>query len=247
MRGGKDVKERAWLKSPLLSFLEGLLNFLYPPLCWGCRERLPEECRDVCPRCREAMQRCREVCLPAELFRSSLQDELWFTGSIAFFEYTPVVQELVHAFKYRGTSRLARFFAEQIADCATTIPALSEADALVPVPLHRTRFRERGYNQAEMLARSLALIILKPVYVEALRRIRYTAQQAKLSAAQRTANIRGAFQAETSFVSGRKLVLVDDVLTTGSTLNECARVLRQAGAVNVHALTLVRVEADKKL
>ena len=114
---------------------------------------------------------------------------------------------------------------------------LAEASIVVPVPLHRRRRRARGFNQALELARYLEL----PV-VEALRRTRATQSQTDLPAAKRHANVRGAFALRRgSDLRGLRIVLVDDVSTTGATLDACARVLREAGALDVSALTAARV------
>ena len=119
---------------------------------------------------------------------------------------------------------------------------LSEASIVVPVPLHRRRRRARGFNQAADLAQHLGL----PV-VEALRRRRATQSQTDLPAAKRHANVRGAFAIRRGVdVAGLRIVLVDDVSTTGATLESCARVLREAGALDVSALTAARVVSSPR-
>jgi ComF family protein len=141
----------------------------------------------------------------------------------------------VHALKYDGRRSLARPLAALMKSRGTEV--LKGADACVPVPLHRARHRRRGFNQAAELAGHLGL----PV-IPALRRTRRTASQTDLPAAQRYANVRGAFElARRTNVCGMVLVLVDDVSTTGATLDACARVLLDAGAREVRALTAARV------
>ena len=112
--------------------------------------------------------------------------------------------------------------------------------AIIPVPLHSARERERGFNQAALLAKLLGRTSGIPVQ-EALNRVRYTTSQTAFDRAERIENLRGAFQVrENSDVRNMRLLLVDDVLTTGSTLSECARVLKKAGALSVHAITAAR-------
>jgi ComF family protein len=144
---------------------------------------------------------------------------------------------LVHALKYDGLSALAEPMGQSLA------PALVEwgitPDLLVPVPLHSSRERRRGFNQAALLARSLGERVDVPVAGRLLRRTRATSPQVRTAgAAARRANVAGAFAvAEQSRVPGRTVLLVDDVCTTGATLRACADALRTAGARTVYALT----------
>jgi len=140
----------------------------------------------------------------------------------------------VHALKYDRRATVARRLAAMMAAAGTDV--LSGTDALVPVPLHRSRERSRGFNQARELARHVGVPVL-----EALVRARKTEPQADLPAARRSANVRGAFRLVAGVdVEGLTLVLVDDVSTTGATLNGCAGTLLAAGASEVRALTAAR-------
>ena len=158
----------------------------------------------------------------------------------AIGEYDGVLREIIHALKYDGrrstAARLARLMAQQGA------AVLCGADAVVPVPLHPKRERERGFNQADDLARGLAL----PV-ANILRRIKSTSPQVDLSAAERRRNVKDAFRLigkkDRPDFDGGIFVLVDDVATTGATLDACARVLTAAGAREVRALTAARVSS----
>lgn len=116
-----------------------------------------------------------------------------------------------------------------------------EADLLVPVPISRTRQRQRGYNQAAMLARALAENVAIPFYPQALHRVRSTPSQVGLDRNARRENVRGAFVADPRWVRGKRVVVVDDVCTSGATLEACAAALYQAGAVSVWGFTLARV------
>jgi ComF family protein len=141
----------------------------------------------------------------------------------------------VHALKYDGRRSLARPLGLRLARAGSDI--LAGADLVVPVPLHRSRRRARGFNQAAEIARHLGL----PV-TDALRRVRATPSQTDLPAARRHANMRNAFAMRwRADVGGRRVVLVDDVSTTGATLDACARALMDAGALEVRALTAARV------
>ena len=144
------------------------------------------------------------------------------------------MRAIVQALKYDARPTLARHLAMRMRDAGAEV--LIDADVVVPVPLHRSRERTRGFNQARELARHLGL----PV-AGALSRTRRTASQADLPAARRDANVRGAFRWRTGVpVNGAIVVLVDDVVTTGATLNACAAPLIDAGAKEVRALTAAR-------
>jgi ComF family protein len=191
-----------------------------PPLCATCGDPLPTWrpiSRDArrCARCRRrpsAIACCR-----------------------AIGPYTGSLRDIIHALKYDGCRSLAPALAARLRECGAEL--LRDADVVVPVPLHRRRRRRRGFNQAEDLARHLG----RPV-ARALRRRRATRAQADLPAAQRHANVRDAFAPRRwCDVRGRRAVIVDDVCTTGATLEACARVLRDAGASEVSALTAARV------
>jgi len=154
------------------------------------------------------------------------------------------VEPFVHAFKYRNLPGLAVPLADRLCTLAGLRPATREMfgsnPLIVPVPLFPTRLRERGYNQAELLAHRIAAVAAMPCATDRLVRIRATPPQVGTSGrAQRRDNMQGAFAVPASAdVRDRDIVLVDDVTTTGATLDDCARALKEAGARSVAALTL---------
>ena len=156
--------------------------------------------------------------------------------SRAIGEYEGALRSIVHALKYDGRRSLAKPLAARM--CETGHAVLEGAHLVVPVPLHTSRRRERGFNQANDLAEHLGL----PV-VHALRRARATAPQVSLAAGRRHANVRQAFRATRAArrLAGKIVVIVDDVSTTGATLEACARALDGAGTREMRALTAARV------
>ena len=227
---------------PAVLFFRGLIDFVYPPLCLLCDERLAEDETFLCSGCRETLSAVEGPICNGEDYSRKLMGKVYFARSVAFFHYTPAMQKLIHGFKYRNLPRLVDFFAEEISRRMFNMPGCLEFDLMVPVPLHGTRRRERGYNQAELLARRLSEKTGIPLLHDGLIRTRYTSQQAKLDGRQRSENVKNAFRVKNpQNVHRRKTAVVDDVLTTGNTLNECARVLLEAGAEQVTALTIVRI------
>jgi ComF family protein len=206
-----------------------LLDLLFPPRCVGCG-RGGHWC---CPTCVAAI-------VPAPASQDGLEPlaGLWTAGL-----YLHPLDQAIHALKYEGKRQVAWPLGRLLAETyrrqvhARMLPA-----AIVPVPLHPRRQAERGYNQSALLARVLGRGVGLPVIEDALRRSRDTPQQVGLSAAQRQANVARAFtcQPHHPALVGKRLLLVDDVCTTGATLGACAGVLLAAGAREVWGLTLAR-------
>jgi ComF family protein len=164
-----------------------------------------------------------------------------FTYARSGARYEGTLRDVLHAFKFSRKVALVSPLSEVVlagrADAASR-----PVDIVVPVPLHRARERERGYNQASLLARRVARSLEAAFGERVLRRVRATAAQADLSGAERIANVRGAFALrDGEAVRGRHVAVVDDVLTTGATVFECARMLRAGGAASVGILTVARV------
>jgi ComF family protein len=234
-----------------------ILDLLFPPRCQCCEEFSSDL---ICAECRETITRIEppfcETC--GRPFDSAAQAartcgdcrlaHFRFDLARAVGTHTEALRRAIIAFKFHGRTRLrdplAGMLTEYLRSPHTDLDP-DAVDVVVPVPLHDARLRWRGYNQSALLAGAVGGAIGKPVRCDLLVRQRETEPQIDLTPAQRRDNVRGAFAAPRSFaVRDRRVLLIDDVFTTGATLSECARVLKRAGATRVIALTLSRSRPD---
>lgn len=229
------------------NFIPGLLNnclslarILLPQSCLLCGADSADE--PLCPPCLADLpwlpRRCCEVCaLPlasGKVCGTCLERPPRFDRVEAIFAYRFPVDALIHAFKYRGRLALARILGELLAQRVAR-----DVDAIVPMPLARGRLAERGFNQALEIAREVAACTGMPLLPAACRKVADTPPQAALPWKERARNVRRAFVCDVD-LDGKRIAVVDDVLTTGATLNELARVLRRAGAREVRGWVVAR-------
>ena len=212
--------------------------------CSSCWARMAPVGPPLCPQCGWPFPSPRALeASPTHLCGRCRTTRVHFTVARAatLYEAKGPGREAILAFKHTGRDSLGRHLAELMAERSGPIMAEGPWDVLAPVPLHPRRERERGFNQAAFLARHLARRVGLPVAARALRRVRETPPQSG-DPTDRQRNVRGAFAvARPAQVAGRHVLLIDDVLTTGATANECARALRRSGARRVGVFTLARV------
>ncbi|MGC9316932.1 MAG: double zinc ribbon domain-containing protein, partial [Armatimonadota bacterium] len=256
--GGRGRSHRRGVEPPDAMGSRGigdeLLDLLFPPRCQVCGR---PGAQPLCETCREEVLfiggHCCALCgVPlretqrASMLCADCRDGRDISGARAVGLHTGSLREAVLAFKFRGRTRLADPLAEMLVDAfrgqaeGKGLP-LSECAALVPVPLHAQRRAWRGFDQAELLAERMAPEVGLPVCTDAIERVRNTTPQTEMDRRERLTNVRDAFEARRVWrLRGRAVILIDDVFTTGATIQECARTLRAAGAVAVYALTVTR-------
>ena len=219
------------------------LNLLFPQwcigcakegsfICYSCRSSLPRVMPPLCPRCGRPQ--------PSGILCSSCVSwQAEIDGIRSPFRFDGVMRQAIHQLKYRNLRALAAPLAQMLNDYLITNPMPGEV--LVPVPLHRKRLRERGYNQSSLLAKELGKLTNLPVVDDCLIRQRPTLPQARTSTVdERQSNVADAFACYTQRLRDKQVLLIDDVSTSGATLNACAAALKAAGVTSVWGLALAR-------
>jgi len=219
----------------LATFWEFVLNFFFPLQCVICGKSLAADNRNrVCGDCWSGI-----IYLNRPIDIRLTLERIWSVGV-----YEGVLKELIHQFKYKEKKYLANPLGKLLVDFVGKYLKGERFDYIVPIPLDKARQRKRGYNQAELLARVLAEGIDKPVLTHIVERRKKTKPQFGLKRDERFENLSGAFEVSRSWkenitpIMGKTILLLDDLATTGATLDECAKALKRAGASEVYGLVL---------
>lgn len=237
----------------LAAVIPTMLDLVYPRECAGCGAPVGHEGRHFCWDCLARFEFitdrfCSHCGDPVEgmvehkFTCSACRDHKpHFDKARSVARYRGHLRETLQTFKYNHATHLAHDFVPLLAGCVNAHYAGVPFDAVTYVPLYPRKERERTYNQAALLADGLAKTLDLPLLGTCLRRTHSTATQTNLTASQRRRNIQGAFAAEQQrWLTGRSLLLVDDVMTTGATVDECAKVLKKGGAHKVYVVTVAR-------
>lgn len=241
--GGQPIKEIFAIPPPF-NPITALREWIYPSVCPLCR--LPaDESEGLCPGCRQNLvpndapcPRCSNPTAGGLLCGRCLGTRSPLSKSTIPFLYQPPLVELIHRYKYHKELPLARILGQLFISGTPTLNP-SKTDLLVPVPLHRSRIRERGFNQSVELARVIGRQLNIPVDTRSVRRIRATPPQAELPLARRRINIKGAFHCRTP-LKAKSVAIIDDVVTSGATVESLGGCLEQAGIETVAVWALAR-------
>lgn len=228
-------------------FWSGALDLIYPPFCVACKQSSGSY---LCPTCLEKIvlltppycRKCGGLC-PGNVYLcpDCLVREYSFDSSCSAGVYEGALQDAIHALKYDGHIALADTLSELMIRAFPATFLARHTDVVVAVPIHHSRLLERGFNQSEELARRLCKAVSLPIESRVLVCRRKTSHQARLPKESRAVNIEGAFEVRNAgAIQGKRVLVVDDVFTTGATMNEAARALRDAGALEVRGFTLAR-------
>lgn len=226
--------------------LHHFLNLLYPRHCPVCHKILKDQKRLICPACAGKLQAIRSpYCLKCgrpvkeeeECCADCRKRSHVFTEGRGIFLYDEKMKESLMRYKYHGHREYGDFYAAAMCRYARKDILRWAPDVIVPIPLHRKKQRQRGFNQAEYLAERISTFYGIPAACRLLKKTKATRSQKKLSASERRSNLKGAFYAEGE-LHGKTVLLIDDVYTTGSTMDAAAECLREKGAGKIYFLTV---------
>lgn len=221
-----------------------LFDMLYPRRCPICSDIVMPKGELVCPECvgnipyvnEPRCYRCGKELRDerAEYCYDCSRHKMYYEKGVALFRYNSIMRRAMDGFKYKNRREYADFFVMEMTRIYGHEMRAWKADAVIPIPIHKSRRRVRGYNQAELLAGPISEYLNVPLETETIIRIRKTKPQNKLNDKERQKNIEGAFKIGKNVVQLKKVILVDDIYTTGSTINACARLLVEAGVEQVY-------------
>lgn len=229
--------------SPTLSLFRPLYQFVYPPVCLACDNHLNDNEEKICKNCWSTL---RKLSVDDGLYQEKLSELISSKciaglASVFHFERDGTLQNLVHQLKYEEMTNigfeLGKLVGTSLHEMLGDIPFAG----VIPVPLHPTKERERGYNQSEYIADGIHSVTGLKVFPHLLKRTRHTKTQTKLNAQERKENVAEACELNMRFFShipDASFVLVDDIITTGATIVECAKVLKEHGAGNIFAASI---------
>jgi ComF family protein len=218
-----------------------LLDFVVPRFCLKCDEHLPVDQLFLCTACLHHETRLDTLQLIDFLYDKFGFELISWIFSIVKFEEQSPFRTMVHFLKYHGLYNAGQFLGEILGNELKSKMDLTEIDCIIPVPLHRLKLIERGYNQSLLIANGIGFVTGIPVIQKAVIRARYTSAQVETETkAERHSNIKGAFQVvDSEKIKGKNILIIDDVITTGSTIREVANELKNCGAAELFAASIL--------
>ena len=227
--------------------IEWIVDLLFPRRCPVCDDIVPMQEGLICMTCRSKIryitsprcQKCgKQLVDDTVIFCADCQTKRhFFDKGYALYDYQSM-KKSIYRFKYGGRCEYAKFYAEDLYRHLKDMPQLWDADVIIPVPLHRQRKKQRGYNQAELIAKELGKLAQIPVCPDLVVRVRKTVPQKELDAFSRQNNLKKAFHITSDVVKLNKTIIIDDIYTTGSTVDAISRELKEHGVGDVYVLTL---------
>ncbi|WP_353722780.1 ComF family protein [Dyadobacter sp. 676] len=223
----------------LKQLLRDFADLLFPRCCEGCDRTLQGNEATICTLCRISLPRIGTGGLNSESLQFKFVNlpEVLSTHSFLLFTKRGKVQKLLHALKYKGNKDVGLLLGQMFGQELKASGHLPDAEVILSIPLHSAKRKQRGYNQSDLLAEGFSMATGIPWSGTALERVKYTATQTGKTKMERRENVQGVFSVKPGFAP-KSVMLIDDVLTTGATLEECARTLLTTGCEEFHILTI---------
>ncbi|MBN2829097.1 MAG: ComF family protein [Candidatus Cloacimonetes bacterium] len=227
----------------------GQLNLLYPPVCQNCGNRIDKAQDWLCSDCLNKLEEletglcpeCGHKLVKGECFECGRPDEPW-TEAEAVFGYHDSLRALIHSLKYKDKRKIAEYLATRAEHWLDKHRVFTDAEVILPVPLHSVRQRERGFNQSALLAEKIALKTGWEYYPHALKRVRATQKQSMVRTEQRSVNVKGAFKVvKPEKITGKNVVVLDDIYTSGSTMREVCAAVNECNPNRLYVFTIGKV------
>jgi ComF family protein len=217
-----------------------ILDFIIPRFCVSCGRKLKTGEQFICSNCFSQIARLSDKEIENEYNRKFNNSEFVSSYTALFnFEEGGKLQDLIHELKYNRKFGIGVFLGKILADANYDLLKKWDADLIIPIPLFHLKKIERGFNQSDYIAKGVAEKLGIPYYTATAKRIRNTPSQTKLNLLERTENMRDAFKIKKpSKIKGKKIIIVDDVITTGATVRELAKILKESGAKDIFALSV---------
>ena len=230
-----------------MNVASALSNLFFPPQCFSCNKRI-EDSAILCEKCSDELVRVKEnLCVfcnkdtLGSLICEECKKEYPFDEVVCAYSFNLPIQRMIHHFKYNEFKKIGTFLGYKLAEIISTYSFISETDYIIPVPLHKTKKRFRGFNQSEIIAKAISVKLNIPILKNVLTREKFTQTQTRLKKHEREKNVANAFKLENfGTIKNKTLLLVDDVLTTGSTMKSIVLLLKENLAKHIYICTLAR-------
>ncbi len=224
-----------------------LIDFCFPRFCLVCERRLIQQEKHVCLSCLAELPYTHNYQTRKSLIKERLFLRIPYKEAVAllYFRKEGNTQKIIHAIKYFGEKECGVFMGKMLAEQLMQQAIFQTIDYIIPLPLHKSKYRKRGYNQSECIAKGIAQILQKPIRTDLLMKIKATESQTHQNAEERWINVKNSFKLlHPEVLEGKHVLLVDDVLTTGATIEAAAQCLLQAANTSISIASLAIVEMD---
>lgn len=216
--GGKDIAGRKEIAEGVCARCRGRVSYICEPICLKCGKPIASENKEYCADC-ETLNHV-------------------FDRSVAVYEYSDSIKDSIYRFKYYNKREYAVCYGNEMARNCMAYLRQWKPDVIIPVPIHESKLKSRKFNQAELIAKSLSVKTGIPMDCDILFRVKKTSPMKELNNESRRKNLQNAFQVSRKVVRYKKVLVVDDIYTTGATLDACAKILKESGVVEVYGITL---------